>query len=137
VKSRPIEYESRIDVAPIINVSLVVVLTLMLIAPFLHGSDKGVDLPVAHASEVDDTDDLEITLTLEQEIYIGDEQVALAEVQPLVKAIFAGGDGGVAVIKADRQLQYGQVEQLIAAVEKGGAPRIAIATRQRQEGAAR
>ena len=72
---RGFDYENTIDVAPIINVSLVVVLTLMLIAPFLSENEQGVDLPEARASEVDDTDNIEITYTLDHEIFVGDFQV--------------------------------------------------------------
>ena len=134
---RGFDYETRIDVAPIINVSLVVVLTLMLIAPFLSETDKGVDLPEARASEVDDTDNVEITYTLEHEIYIGETPVAADELQPLLEALFESAPDGVAVVKADQSLLYGDVERLIAKVEAAQAPRIALATRQKDEGGAR
>jgi biopolymer transport protein ExbD len=134
---RGFDYETRIDVAPIINVSLVVVLTLMLIAPFLSETDKGVDLPEARASEVDDTDNVEIIYTLEREIYIGETPVTAEELQPLLEALFASAPDGVAVVKADQSLLYGDVERLIAKVEAAQAPRIALATRQKDEGGAR
>lgn len=126
---RGFSYENKIDVAPIINVSLVVVLTLMLIAPFLSNSEQGVDLPVARASEVDDTDNVEITFTLDQEIFVGEEQVRFAELRPVLTSIFTAAPDGVVVIKADRALLYGEVEKLIAEVEAAHAPQIAIATR--------
>ena len=58
-------YETKTDVVPIINVSLVVVLTLMIISPFLDNSEHPVDLPDAQASEVEDTDNIEITYQLD------------------------------------------------------------------------
>ena len=61
VKKNAFKMENRITVVPIINVSLVVVLTLMMIAPFLSEQDIAVDLPEARAAEVDDTDNIEIT----------------------------------------------------------------------------
>jgi biopolymer transport protein TolR len=127
-------YETEIDVAPIINVSLVVVLTLMLIAPFLCDSEKQVNLPEAHASEVDDADNIDVTFTLQREIFVGQQQLQLAEVRPYLSALLAGAPDGVAVIKADRALPYGEVEKLIAEVEAAQACRIAIATRQKHGG---
>ena len=127
------KYETRTTVVPIINVSLVVVLTLMLIAPFLNDTELPVDLPEARASEVDDTDNVEITFTLDKEIFIYEEQVLLEEVQPYLAVIFSSAPDAVAVIKADRSLLYGDVEKLIAAVEAAEAPRIALATRQKNE----
>ena len=83
------KYENKITVVPIINVSLVVVLTLMLIAPFLSDTEQPVDLPEARASEVDDTDNVEIIFTLDKEIFIYAEQVLLEEVQPYLAVIFS------------------------------------------------
>lgn len=128
-----LEYESKVDVVPIINVSLVVVLTLMLISPFLSNNVEDVDLPQARASEVDDEENLEITYTLDQKIFVGEEEVVFQELRPILAAIFEMTPDAVAVIKADQALLYGDVEKLIAEVEAAEAPRIAIATRKRTE----
>ena len=125
--------ESRTTVVPIINVSLVVVLTLMMIAPFLSNEEKDVDLPEARAAEVDDTDNVEITFTIDREIFVGSDQVALADVTSYLGGMFADAPHAVAVVKADRNLPYGEVEQLIAAVEASDAPRVALATREKDK----
>ena len=127
------EYESKVDVVPVINVSLVVVLTLMLISPFLNNNVEEVDLPQARASEVDDQENLEITYTLDQRIFVGEEEVAFEELRPILASLFEVTPDAVAVVKADQKLLYGDVEKLIAEVEKANAPHIAIATRQRTE----
>ena len=124
-------YETKVDVIPIINVSLVIVLTLMLISPFLSNTTEDVDLPEARAAEVDDEDSIEITMTLDNKLFIGEDEIAFKELRPILTAMFDGADGGVAVIKADKALLYGEVEKLIAEVEKANVPRIAIATRQK------
>jgi biopolymer transport protein ExbD len=132
-KKKSFQTESRTTVVPIINVSLVVVLTLMMISPFLNNDEVDVDLPQARAAEVDDTDNVEITFTLEREIFVGEDQLALDEVTHYLGSIFDGTTHAVAVIKADRNLPYGEVEQLIAVVEASNAPRVALATRERDE----
>ena len=128
-----LEYESKVDVVPVINVSLVVVLTLMLISPFLNNTVEEVDLPEAYASEVEDQENLEITFTLDQKIFVGEEEVAFADLRPFLSQIFDANPEAMAVVKADQKLLYGEVEKLIAEVEAANAPRIAIATRQRTE----
>jgi biopolymer transport protein ExbD len=128
-----LEYESKVDVVPVINVSLVVVLTLMLISPFLNNTVEEVDLPEAYASEVEDQENLEITFTLDQKIFVGEEEVAFADLRPFLTQIFDANPEAMAVVKADQKLLYGEVEKLIAEVEAANAPRIAIATRQRTE----
>ena len=127
-----VRMESKVTVVPIINVSLVVVLTLMMIAPFLSGQDVVVELPEARAAEVDDSDNIEITYTLDHEIFIGEDQVTLSELQAYLKPVFESMPHAVAVVKADKALRYGDVELLIAEVEASQAPRIALATKQKQ-----
>lgn len=133
MKKSAFQTESRTTVVPIINVSLVVVLTLMMIAPFLSNQEKDVDLPQARASEVDDTDNVEITFTIEREIWIGQDQIALANVTHYLSGMFDEFPHSVAVVKADRNLPYGEVEQLIAAVEAADAPHVALATKKNDE----
>jgi biopolymer transport protein ExbD len=133
VKKQDYSVESRVTVVPIINVSLVVVLTLMMIAPFLSGQDVDVDLPTARAAEVDDTDNIEITYTREHEIFIGEDPVTLSEVQVYLGDLFAELPHAVAVVKADKHVRYGDVERLIAEVEASAAQRIALATKPKEE----
>ena len=136
VKKNTFQTESRTTVVPIINVSLVVVLTLMMISPFLNSQDAEVDLPQARAAEVDDTDNIEVTYTLEREIFVGEDQLQLQDVQHYLGGLFEQQPHAVAVVKADQNLPYGEVEALIAEVDASAASRIALATREKEEGAA-
>lgn len=128
--------ETRTTVVPIINVSLVVVLTLMIISPFLTSEDADVELPQAKAAEVEDTDNVEITFTLAREIWVGEDQLQMADVQPYLGALFADSPHSIAVVKADRNLPYGEVELLIAEIESASASRIALATKEKDKGGA-
>jgi len=127
-------YESKVDVVPIINVSLVIVLTLMIISPFLNDTEHEVELPEAAASQMDDTEKLEIIYTLDGQIFVGEDELTLDEVQPLLQPLFEASPDGVAIVKADKKLLYGQVEKLLAQVEAAKAPRIAIATGKKDGG---
>ena len=121
-------YNSKVDVVPVINVSLVVVLTLMMISPFLSETPHDVALPEARAHQMDDTEKTEIVYTLDGKIYIGDQEIPFGELRADLEPLFRDNPDALAVIKADKHLLYGQVEKLIAEVEAAQAPRIAIAT---------
>lgn len=120
----------KTDVVPIINVSLVVVLTLMVISPFLNQPDIEVDLPDATTTETEDQDKVEIIFTREGRLAVADQEYALAELGPALEEIFAGEPSSMAVVKADQGIPYGDVEAVISAIQKAGAPRIALATEQ-------
>ncbi len=126
-------YQTKVDVVPVINVSLVVVLTLMIISPFLDETELEVELPEARASQMDDTEKTEIIYTLEGEVFIGDEQVALEDLEALLTPLFVDNPDAIAVVKADKNLLYGDVERLLAMVEAANAPRISIATGKKGE----
>jgi biopolymer transport protein ExbD len=132
LRSKSMGVETRVNVVPIINVSLVVVLTLMMIAPFLSGEEVDVDLPEAAASQADDTDNIEIVFTGDRRILVDETEFALEELPDALAGPFAHMPHGVAVVKADQTLPYGEVETLIAAIESAGAPRIALATRPKE-----
>ena len=107
---------SHIDVAPVINVSLVIVLTLMIISPFLGESKVKVKLPQATTSEVKDQEKV----------------VTLAQLPLVLKERFQTNPGQIAVIKADERVKYEKVEKIIAIARECGAERIAIATEQKK-----
>jgi biopolymer transport protein ExbD len=124
-------------VVPIINVSLVVVLTLMVISPFLNKSELDVELPEATTTETEDQDKLEVVLSREGELAVHERIVAPEELPPLLEAHFAAHPGHTAVLKADEGIPYGDVEKVIATMQHSGAQRIALATEQKTEGGGR
>ncbi len=136
MKKKTYNIESRTTVVPIINVSLVVVLTLMMISPFLAEQDTDVDLPKARAAEVDDTDNLEITFTLDRQVLVAGEPVDRGSVTEYLGSFFAETPNCVALVKADQGLPYGEVEELVAEIKAADAPRIALATKEREDGEA-
>ncbi len=131
-RKKVFEVDTKVNVVPIINVSLVVVLTLMVIAPFLTGEEVDVDLPEAMASQADDTDNIEIIYTSDRRIIVEETHFTLEELGPTLAPVFQAMPHAVAVVKADRNLPYGEVEALIAALESAGAPRIALATKPKE-----
>lgn len=130
---KKLDIDRTVDVAPIINVSLVIVLTLMIIAPGLDNSDHPVDLPFARAQEVEDSDRMEITCTIDGKYFIDDLEVTFEELRPMAEATLAELPNAIALVRADQDLLYGEVERVIAELEMAKAPQIAIATRSETE----
>lgn len=127
-KRRGPREETKTDVVPVINVSLVVVLTLMIISPQLDQGAVDVNLPTARATENEDENKVEITCTLDGGIYYTDIPIALEEVQPLMEDLLVDQPQAIAVVRADADLPYGTVEQVIAEIEKAKPREISLAT---------
>lgn len=127
---------AKTDVVPVINVSLVVVLTLMIISPQLDQGAQDVNLPTARATESENENKVEITCTLDGGIFFNDVDIALEEVTPLLRELLADNPEAIAVVRADRDLLYGEVERVIAEVEKAEPTEISLATAPQDDGGA-
>lgn len=127
------EFSVKTDVVPVINVSLVVVLTLMIISPQLNQGAQDVNLPTARSDESENENKIEITCTLDGTIFFSDAEIALEEVQPLLTELLVDNPEAIAVVRADRDLQYGAVERVIAEVEKAKPTQISLATAPRDD----
>ena len=127
----------RINVVPIIDVSLVLVLTMMMISPFLNHSEMKIDLPDARTTQTEDQDKVEILFTKAGKLAVQEEPVALEDLAPVLAGHFQGHPSLMAVLKADEGIPYGSIEQVLSAIQSAGAPRIALATEQKKQGVAR
>ena len=126
------EINTKVDVVPVINVALVIVLTLMIISPHLSPDEMPVELPEARTAEVKDRDKVVVVFTRDGRISVDGLEVTEVELPAVLSSMFENFPQRSAVIKADRNLRYGDVERIIAHIEGAGAPRIALATDQKK-----
>lgn len=128
---------ARINVTPIIDVALVLVIILLVTAPMMSMSDLPVELPAAHARDTERTDFISLTLAKDGRLAVDETAVAgLAEVAPLLRErLAAAGDRDrLVVVRADASLPHGAVRALLDAAHDGGALNVGIATTQALEG---
>jgi biopolymer transport protein TolR len=122
---------TRVNVTPIIDVALVLVIILLVTAPLLSVPDMPVQLPEARARSVEEAN-LSVTLGQKGEIAIDRTPVAAADfVAELQKQLARPENAGVLVlVRADAGTPYTQVGALLDEARAAGAQRLAIATRQ-------
>lgn len=122
---------ARINVTPIIDVALVLVIILLITAPMLSVTDTTLELPSSSAQAGDRDERIFVTLSRDGTLGVDDELVspeALGDV--LAARIAREADGGtLVVIRADRAAAHAEVRALLDAAHTAGAPRVAIATR--------
>lgn len=128
---------ARLNLTPIIDVALTLVIILLVTAPILATLDLGVDLPQARTRPRDDALNLCVTLGRHGELAIGESMVTAADFTPslrreLAELSAAGKEDVIVVVRADAGAPHGAVRDLLASVREAGAARIGIATRQRE-----
>ena len=129
------EIIAKINVTPIIDVALVLVIILLVTAPLLSVADLPVDLPQARTREAEDERNVSITLASTGALAVDDRPVARDTFRAALAARLAqpGNEDVLVVVRADSGAPYSAVRGLLEDARVAGAKRLAIATRQRVE----
>jgi biopolymer transport protein ExbD len=124
---------ARINVTPIIDVALVLVIILLVTAPMMSMSQLPVDLPGAHARDTERPQFISLTMTADGQLALDDKAVGgLGEVAPRLRERLAGipDKDRLVVVRADAALPHAAVRRLLDAAREGGAVNLGIATAQ-------
>ena len=119
---------SDINMTPLIDVMLVLLVIFMITAPLMTSSLK-LDLPKTDAAQPSDTPQfISVALDREGRYFFGDEAVAADAFAERV-AVAARRNAQTEVqLRADRGVPYGRVAELIGIVQKAGLTRIGFVT---------
>ena len=127
------EIITKVNVTPIIDVALVLVIILLVTAPMMSVSDLPVNLPQARTREAEDQRNVCITISEKGEFAVDDHTVAAGGLEPALALARPGNRDVLVVVRADRQVPFSTIRHTLAQARDAGARRLAIATRQRAE----
>jgi biopolymer transport protein TolR len=139
MRDRPLgrpEPITRVNVTPIIDVALVLVIILLVTAPLLSVADLPVDLPVARTREAEDERNISVTLGSNGGLAIDERHVERSSLRRALGArlLEPGNAKVLVVVRADSSVPYEEVQRLLDDARAAGATRLGIATRQKMEG---
>jgi biopolymer transport protein ExbD len=129
---------SGINVTPLVDVCLVLVIIFMVTAPIMSDPVIKVTLPKAHADK-DQKESEKITITLGKTGELGlDDKVYkdMAEMDDELKVKIAQSETKIVVVRADEDALHGKLADVMAAAKDAGAASLTVATDQVIEGAA-
>lgn len=119
---------SEINVTPMVDVMLVLLIVFMITAPLLVPGVP-VDLPNSAAKTLpSDTRPIEISIDQNGAIFIGDTEINEAELIVRLKAISANRTDPIIYIRGDEANSYGRVMEVIGAINGAGFRRVALVT---------
>lgn len=124
---------AEINVTPLVDVMLVVLIIFMVTAPLVkEGVD--VELPNATAKPLP-KDEGKVIVSMDEkgDVYVGDKKTTLANVEQEVRDNPQAMRDQEVYIHADTTLQYGKVVKLMAAVQKAGITRMGLITHPLEE----
>lgn len=118
----------QIDIAPLIDVIFLLLIFFMLSSSFTVQSGINVKLPKAVTSDIIKEENIVITITSENVIYLNDKIVTLKELQGHLKKV-SGMDRPI-LIKSDRRSSVGRIVDVWDLCRNLGIEKINIATNQ-------
>ena len=128
----PPEIITKVNVTPIIDVALVLVIILIVTAPLLSAADLPVKLPEARTREAENNKNVSVTLAQDGALAVDDRRVSAAELRTAIAERIADqGDDVLVVVRADSNAPYKTVRGVLDEARGAGAKRLAIATRQK------
>ncbi|WP_428683036.1 protein TolR [Sphingopyxis sp.] len=132
---------SEINVTPLVDVMLVLLIIFMITAPLL-ASAVPIDLPESRAKpvETEEQEPVQLSINGDDTIYIGEDVVPDAELPARLDAIAAAQKDGdkprQIMLRADKGLDYGRVMRIMGELNRAGLSRIALVTTGAESGAA-
>ncbi|OGS11897.1 MAG: hypothetical protein A2234_09155 [Elusimicrobia bacterium RIFOXYA2_FULL_58_8] len=121
-----------INVAPLVDVCLVLVIIFMVTAPLLSDPALKVNLPLAKTQEGEEKDKVTVTISAGAK-YAVNEKI-FTEVAPMLAGVedtLKNGPSKMVVIKADAEAAYGVLTDVMRRAKDAGATGITIATEQK------
>ena len=126
---------SNINVTPMVDVMLVLLIIFMVITPMLE-QKVNVNLAVTQSAvAMDDAskqDAVTVAITRDSRVYLGQDQITLADLGTKVADALQNKTDKTVYFRADQRAHYGTVEDAIDAVRTAGVEEIGLLTENRE-----
>jgi biopolymer transport protein TolR len=119
---------SDINVTPLVDVMLVLLIIFMVTAPMMTHGIK-VDLPATESKSIKaEEDPLILSITREKEIFIENYKVELDDLGDKLSKIFANRASREILLQADKSVSYGFVITVMSEVKEAGITKVGMIT---------
>src|SRR5258705_8263011 len=125
---------AEINVTPMVDVMLVLLIIFMVSAPLLTVGVP-LDLPQAQAKSLDqDREPLTVSVNLQGQVFLQNSEIKVDDLVPKLKAITdaRGGADERIFVRGDRKVDYGTVMRVMGRLSQAGYRRVALVTEVEQ-----
>lgn len=119
---------SEINVTPLVDVMLVLLIIFMVAAPLMTAGVP-VDLPEARGKALEvKTEPVTVSVAANGDVYIGETKVALEDLTDKLKAIAKNGVEEQIIVRGDKGINYGTVLQVFSRISASGFRKVSLLT---------
>ncbi|HWP59384.1 MAG TPA: protein TolR [Candidatus Acidoferrales bacterium] len=120
---------SQINVTPLVDVMLVLLVIFMVTAPIIQQGVQ-VNLPQAQAGALaSDEEPLVVSIAPNGRLYLNDNPISAAELGQRLRAIRKLNKDKEVYLRADQNVRYGVVMSAIEEIKKAGIAKLGMVTR--------
>ena len=120
---------AEINVTPMVDVMLVLLIIFMVAAPMMSSGMK-VDLPQAKSAEpTDPKNPIVLTIAADRKITIGPDEVQRSDLIPRLKAMM-GEEDRIVHVRGDRTASYGDIVAVLDELALSGITRLSLIANQ-------
>ena len=125
-----------INVTPLVDVMLVLLVIFMITAPLLQVGVP-VDLPKTSAQQVGGKDEpLVVSVNSKDEVFLGETKFELPELSAKLKAVYGEKPDQRVFIRGDKTINYGRMMEVMGVVIDSGFRQLGLLGEQAEGGAA-
>jgi biopolymer transport protein TolR len=126
---------SQINVTPLVDVMLVLLVIFMVTAPMIQQGVE-VSVPRVKASALPGKEEqFVVSITRNDEVYLNDTKLGLDQLTEKLQAIAVARPDREVFVRADEQVSYGAVIKTMAAIKAAGIENVGMVTEMPQAGA--
>lgn len=118
-----------INVTPLVDVMLVLLIIFMITAPLLK---QGIDvaLPKAKGKSIEDTEKINIVITKEGKIFLNDRIIHINDLSNFLSSF--KDVNAMVLLRADKDVPYGLVAEVMGEIKASGIERIGMVTEPKE-----
>ena len=137
VRNEGSKVNSNINVTPMVDVMLVLLIIFMVITPMLQNK-VAVDMAKVEnptpMPDADKEDAIVVAITRDGGVFLGQNKIATSELGTKVRDRLADTPGKTIFIRADARAQFRAVEDAIDAVRTAGVDEVGLLTNKKETG---
>ena len=122
------QFMSEINVTPLVDVMLVLLIIFMVTAPMMM---QGVNVALPQTTSkplTAEKDHLTVTIDRSQQVFINDYKVSLEALQAKMEKILEGRPDQKVYLRADSSVPYGVVVRVISQIKNAGVEKLGMVT---------
>jgi len=126
-ETRRRRFMAEINVIPLVDVVLVLLVIFMVTAPMLY---RGLDikLPTSASNTIRPEERIVLTIERDQKLYMDKDPVNVAQLERRLRAMKERNADLSVYLRADREVPYGTVVQVMDGVKRSGIEKLGMVT---------